>query len=774
MYVAAKDPIDVRWPRNATTFVRSGGSGSTSMLKPFATARLAGKRPLFPRRLFDRYSTSSVGGGGAPPPPDPEPSPEPEPEEGGEQSVEVLTELSVVATRARIHTVAPMAAAGREFLYPIAGTPTRVSLYNPGTESLTVSHYIDGTGAGGVAIGSIVVPPRMVRTYAYAPANVALPRRDFFRVTSGAGIVVLARRKETFYDFETVYPASPVNYMYDLGTGPLLVDIRNRGTPTVTKNAHCLFSVDLTTPCAAYYPTDGAGGGGISSKPSSLLRNSYVIGHALRDYQIVAPNPDTAVLIRYLDVNARVWRNYATRTLNPTSIYTPVAYAEGDAKGVAGSGMGGGAAIWLFTSSQPFLLRTNDRSGFDEYYPTGWNAADLVTPFSSKLGKYFPRPVYPDAFYNKIGAPMNTEGGDYYYLTRLYKAWGYSQGTGVVLGMIDNGVDLTHREFVGRLQVNANEIAGNKVDDDNNGYVDDIYGVRTVTSFKDNVLTDETGHGTQVASILVGNGNRVTTYNSRPFYGTAPKSTLIIVKSNSDGPKSPTDVYEGLAYLYSRGVRIVSLQSGMSASNNLATRMMNDYPQMLLVVAAGNSGKEITDGDPYFPASAARTAPNIISVGAGSRTYSADYYTVYYDRLPFSNYAKATHRSVTLFAPGGSLLLGQKGGAYGLGSGTSFAAPYTAGVAALMKSYYPDITAAEMKYLLIEGCIPMVDGELYSVAGGGLDAGKSLSLLRTKLVNNIPLTTKLPAGIQLENWLNLDQNDFSANLNPPPIYVYPE
>lgn len=670
--------------------------------------------------------------------------------------------------------VIPLLAAGREFLYAIAGVPTRVSLYNPGLEALTVSHYIGGTGVGGSAVGSVTIAPKTVQTYAYAPADVSLPRRDFFRVTSGAGSVVLARRKETLYDFETVYPAAPVNYVvFDLGTSPLLVDVHNRGTPTVTKNAHCLFSADLLTPCAAY--TDGAAGGGISSKPSALLRNSYVIGHALRNYQIVARNPNTSVLIRYLDVNARVWRTHATRTLNPGSIYTPAVYSESE--GVPGAGLRSGSALWLFTSSQPFLLRSSFLGKY--YYPTGWNAEDLAAPFSTKIGKYFPPPVAPDAFYDKISPNDGFAYGNLEFAhSGLYKAWGYSQGANVVLGMIDGGIDLTHREFVGRIATNAGEIVGNKIDDDGNGYVDDVYGARTFQKRNDGVLTDTTGHGTQVASIMVGNGNRATpidpVHGEYTFYSGCPKATLIPVKFSDNGGQDINSMIDSIRYLYSRGVRIISFQTGTPASyaSSIAS-LLNARPDLLLLVGAGNYNSEITDAEPFYPATIARSVANIISVGAAGyrRQYDSNGRRFFeYTRAPYSNFANAAHRSVTLFAPG-TFMLAKKGGTYGFGSGTSFAAPYTASVAAMMKSYYPDITVAQIKHLLIEGCSPMSDGALYSVAGGGVNAGKSMALLRTKLVHDIPLTTNLPADIPVENWVNENVQD--ERLPSPAVFVYP-
>ncbi len=270
---------------------------------------------------------------------------------------------------------------------------------------------------------------------------------------------------------------------------------------------------------------------------------------------------------------------------------------------------------------------------------------------------------------NAIGAP---------------EAWaaGYT-GAGITVAVVDSGVDLDHPDLIHSLYVNRGEIAGNGIDDDRNGYVDDVQGYDFVD--RDGVADDTNGHGTHVAGIIAAanNGFGAT--------GVAPDATIIPVRVlDSNGSGWANDVAAGIRYAADLGADIINLSLGGGYSRVIESAV--DYARSLgslIVAAAGNEGAAV----PGYPARFSETDSNVISVGAYSSSGAI---------AGFSNEV-GNSQAVQVDAPGVGIFGTYRDGRYATLSGTSMAAPHIAGLAALALSSNPNLTSAQLRQLLVSG-----------------------------------------------------------------------
>ncbi|HKQ98885.1 MAG TPA: S8 family serine peptidase, partial [Candidatus Polarisedimenticolia bacterium] len=279
-------------------------------------------------------------------------------------------------------------------------------------------------------------------------------------------------------------------------------------------------------------------------------------------------------------------------------------------------------------------------------------------------------------------------------------AWDVSTGSpAVVVAVIDTGVDYTHPDLAANIYINDGEIAGNNLDDDGNGFVDDVRGWDFVNH--DNDPIDDAGHGTHVAGTI-----GAVSDNGAGVAGVAWQVRLMPIKFLGAGGSGTTaDAISSIDYATLMGVDIMSNSwggGGFSQAMLDAIRDANDA-DILFVAAAGNNGTN-TDVSTFYPAD--YDAPNILSVAATDRT----------DHLAsFSNYGVAT---VDLAAPGVDILSTLRGGGYGLLSGTSMATPHVSGAAALIRSVAPDIDVAHLRQRILSQVDP-IPGLAGSLASGG-------------------------------------------------------
>lgn len=289
-------------------------------------------------------------------------------------------------------------------------------------------------------------------------------------------------------------------------------------------------------------------------------------------------------------------------------------------------------------------------------------------------------------------------------------------GREAVIALIDTGVDYGHEDLSGAVWVNPGEIPDNGIDDDGNGYIDDVYG----WNFHDNnniVLPDSgDGHGTHGAGTI-----GAVTNNGLGISGIVPggRAKIMVLKAlgGSDGGGKSTGLVEAIRYAQANGAVICNLSLSSDESDQAVYQAIGNS-DMLFVVSAGNGngqtnqGRDI-DAQPSYPAS--YPLDNIISVA--NLSFDGSLY-------PGSNYGAA---GVDIAAPGTFILSTVPGSSYGYMTGTSMAAPMVSAAAAMVYSHYPDITMADVKEILLSSARPLDSLAGRTLTGGMLDAGAALS-----------------------------------------------
>jgi subtilisin family serine protease len=290
-------------------------------------------------------------------------------------------------------------------------------------------------------------------------------------------------------------------------------------------------------------------------------------------------------------------------------------------------------------------------------------------------------------------------------------AWTIQDGDpGTVIAILDSGLDVTHPDLDGNLWVNPGEVpAPNGVDDDGNGYVDDINGC----DFTDRVCVPSTlidppdpalnfAHGTHVAGIAAAE------YNQTPptgVSGVCPQCRIMILKAVDALGLDIASELLALEYARTMGADIVNASYGSGLWSRIERDAIGalDPAGILMVAAAGNCAldndlgiEDFCGASPSFPAS--YTLPNILSVAASNHhdEYgSATGCTARGERnCLFTNWG---HDSVDVAGPGVDILSTFPGASYFNSTGTSMAAPFVAGVGGLVKSHNPLYTDADVK-----------------------------------------------------------------------------
>ena len=283
-------------------------------------------------------------------------------------------------------------------------------------------------------------------------------------------------------------------------------------------------------------------------------------------------------------------------------------------------------------------------------------------------------------------------------------AWSISVGDrSVLVGVIDSGIDYTHPDLAANIWTNPGEIPGNGLDDDNNGFVDDVHGWDFLNN--DNDPSDDFGHGTHVAGTIGAVGD-----NNLGVVGVNWRVSLLPLKFlNSSGNGPTSAAVAAINYATALGVDVLNNSwGGYDFSQTLLDAIRSaETAGVLFVCAAGNNGTS-NDNLPFYPAN--YDVSNVISVAATDQ---------YDSKAVFSNFGPAT---VDLAAPGVDIYSTLPGGHYGPLSGTSMAAPHVSGVAALIRAVAPDMPAVEVKREILEGAVPLSTLAPYVATGGRLSA----------------------------------------------------
>ena len=237
----------------------------------------------------------------------------------------------------------------------------------------------------------------------------------------------------------------------------------------------------------------------------------------------------------------------------------------------------------------------------------------------------------------------------------------------IIVAVIDSGVDYTHPDLAKNMWRNANERPGDGVDNDRNGIVDDVYGADfTARGKPSGDPKDRNGHGTHVAGII-----GAVSDNMEGVAGTVWKTRIMALKFMKQSRGNTADAVKAIAYAISENANVINASFGSDRHSRAledAIRRANDA-RVMVVAAAGNDNTN-NDNKPIYPAN--YDVPNVISVMAVNKAKT---------KASFSNFGEDT---VDIAAPGQMIYSTDINKTYSFKRGTSMAAPFVAGAAALM------------------------------------------------------------------------------------------
>jgi len=347
------------------------------------------------------------------------------------------------------------------------------------------------------------------------------------------------------------------------------------------------------------------------------------------------------------------------------------------------------------------------------------------------------------------GQTGGTNGADIH----ATEAWDIATGSSdIVVGIIDTGIDYNHQDLINNIWKNPSEIPNDGIDNDGNGYIDDVYGWNFVSN--NNNPIDDNGHGTHVSGTIGASGN-----NGIGIVGVNWNIKIMALKFlDSGGSGYTTDAANAINYATKMGVKITnnSWGGGWYSTTLYEVIQQANSSGSLFIAAAGNNGSN-NDQYPSYPAS--YDLPNIISVAATDKN----------DQLTsFSNFGV---NSVDIAAPGKDIYSTYLNNTYKNLSGTSMATPHIAGISALILSSNLSLSAQEIKTRLLFSADPQPSLQGKIITGGRANVYKALksqmsiflptrfqikvnqgSIFRTSLlINNPSSTNPLTWNLQTSN-----------------------
>lgn len=278
-----------------------------------------------------------------------------------------------------------------------------------------------------------------------------------------------------------------------------------------------------------------------------------------------------------------------------------------------------------------------------------------------------------------------------------------------IVAVIDTGVDYTHSVFVNSdaIWTNSGEIPDNGIDDDGNGYVDDIRGWNFAAKTNNPIDDDRTGHGTHVAGIILGTTQSLSS---------TEKSKIRIMPLkflSNDGGGSTSDAVSAIYYAVRNGASVINNSwGGSNYSQALHDALAYAYAQRVVIVAAAGNYSRDNDTTPIYPAN--YPVPSLISVAA---SYDWD------QIASFSNYGKTT---VHIASPGVSIYSTVKNGSFNYMSGTSMAAPLISGLAAMILREAPSLSGYQVKQLIVASSDGYTSLAKFTTSGSRVNMYKSL------------------------------------------------
>jgi len=355
----------------------------------------------------------------------------------------------------------------------------------------------------------------------------------------------------------------------------------------------------------------------------------------------------------------------------------------------------------------------------------------------------------PNYIYERCAKPNDPEFADQYahQLIQMSDAWDISTGShDIVVAVLDTGVDVDHPDLKDNIWVNADEIPDNSLDDDNNGYIDDVNG----WNFGDenNDVKPEGGdwlgianHGTQVSGVIAGVGN-----NGKGVCGVNWHSSIMVLRLSFD--VTSAEVAAALDYAAANGAHVANMSFGSDSFGPegdpaVKTAIDNAFAQgVLLVASAGNDDND----KPHYPAA-------YYNVMAVASTNGEDIKT---GHSSFGNWVDIT-------APGTDIVTTDLNDVYIATAGTSFSAPYVAAVGALVLAHRPTLTHVEVRAILENTTDPVHYGDIDPNQGyvgtGRVNAYKAL----------LAADRRLPLGEIIKP---MPQQTFAPDVNDIPLVLF--
>lgn len=292
----------------------------------------------------------------------------------------------------------------------------------------------------------------------------------------------------------------------------------------------------------------------------------------------------------------------------------------------------------------------------------------------------------------------------------------------VIVAVVDTGVDHNHEDLKDIMWVNEKEIAGNGKDDDDNGYVDDIYGINTLVRDANGQATTNTmashWHGTHVAGTIAAVQN-----NGLGIAGVANNVKIMAIRTvPDDSDELDSNITESFLYAAKMGAKVINCSFGKAKNEGgmVVRDTINAISKqgVLVVISAGNDSMgpfswHDIDSSAKFPASFDSSNSLVIASTTSNGALST-----------FSNIGKV---GVDVASPGSSIYSTLPGNKYGMASGTSMAAPNAAGVAAMVMGYYPSLNHMKVKKVLMDTVTKIPDFKDKMVSGGRLNLKAALT-----------------------------------------------
>lgn len=370
----------------------------------------------------------------------------------------------------------------------------------------------------------------------------------------------------------------------------------------------------------------------------------------------------------------------------------------------------------LTTNPLP-TLNPDNNSSISSLFSTlyGYGLVNAAAAVARSIGQS----IFADVAFQDVSLnnPNDLNGSYLWGVDRVMapEVWarGYT-GEGVTVAVVDTGVDYLHPDLQNNIWINVNEIPNNGLDDDGNGFIDDVRGWDFVSNDNtpfDSAPSTEVGHGTFIAGLIAANHVGFTDIAGRQL-GVAPNAKIMPVRvfPSLSWNGISEQIASGIRYAADNGADVINLSLGYGDGNqpnsvpDPAIESALQYARQSGVVVVIAAGNERTNPGAVRPSEPAYAAIRDLGIAVGAIEKSGQF-------ADFSN--PAGNRLLDyVVAPGVDIFSTSydptrlSPHTYEIGSGTSFAAPYVAGIAALMLSANPNLTPAEIETILVQTTNP--------------------------------------------------------------------